>query len=193
MLRRTLLLGAAAVALTGCASSMAVKGTLSPEYKSGSIESMSILPILYASKAAAYTPSVQAEVALALGEKNKNLRIMSTNETLTRLMTGDAAQQARNMSFAVFDRTAINKEEVAKLHKVLGVDAVVVSGYGDLPEEKLVKMSLYIVDLRSGEVIWSGESAQWLPAAQFGSQFGSDMSVLMQKGLESLHKLMPAL
>lgn len=195
MLRRTLLLGAAML-LAGCAANPtqapAGSGTLAADYVKGSIKSVVMLPVLHASKAAVYQPALQSELTLALQVKNKDLRFMATNEALTRLMTGDAAGQSRSVASAVFEQTPINAAELKKLHDVLDIDAAIVCGYQTAGGEA-VEMPVYILDMRSGKIVWSGVSRGWVAPQKGQGRFDASLDNSMRAGLTDLHAIMPAL
>lgn len=193
MLRRNFLLSAA-VLLAGCASSPSnLQAVLADDYVLGSVTSVVMLPILDASKAAVYQPTLQSELALSLQEKNKSLRFMSTNEALTRLMTGDAAGASKSLAIDVFNKNKINPSDLNKVHAVLGIDAAIVCGFVDSDDKKLVNMPVTILDLRTGRTIWQGVSTGWLAADENHNRFSSSLAAAMKEGLGNLHKLLPAL
>lgn len=190
MLRRTFLFGSA-LALTGCAATGPIsKGALSADYAEGSVTSVVVLPLLYSSRVAAYQPTVQFELAAALQEKNPKLRFMATNEALTRLSTGDGVLASRDLSYAVFNKQEVKAEDLKKVQTVLGVDAAMIGGYVNA-EGNRVEMPLSIIDLRNGEVIWTGVSAGWFKSSVTDKRFSSDLDITMKEGLSKLHSMMP--
>lgn len=191
MLRRTFLLGAA-VLLSGCAiHNVASDGILAPGYVQGSVKSVVMFPLLNASKAAVYQPTIQTEMALALQAKNKDLRFMATNEALTRAMTGDAAGELRRLSDAVFNDKPIAAEDLKRVHEVLGIDAAIVCGFTG--SDKTVEMPIHILDLRNGQTIWQGVSEGWAGASADANRFSSTLARDMEEGIIDLHKRLPAL
>ncbi len=190
MLRRTFLFGTA-LALTGCAATGPIsKGALSSDYAEGSVTSVVVLPLLYSSRVAAYQPTVQFELAAALQEKNPKLRFMATNEALTRLSTGDGVLASRDLSYAVFNKQEVKAEDLKKVQTVLGVDAAMIGGYVNA-EGNRVEMPLSIIDLRNGEIIWTGVSAGWFKSSVTDKRFSSDLDITMKEGLSKLHSMMP--
>ena len=190
MLRRTLLLGAAAM-LAGCAVTGQSAGSLNPNYVKGSVKSIVMLPVLNPSVAAVYQPALQSELALSLQQKNLQLRFMATNEALTRLMTGDAAGESRSLVAAVYGKTPVNADDLKKVHNVLGVDAAVICGFEKSGSD--IDMPVYILDLRSGQTIWSGVAKGWQPASAVKGKFAASLGKAMEEGLVDLHKKLPAL
>ncbi len=185
-------MGAAAL-LAGCAVSKnpAAQGTLNPNYVKGSVKSIVMLPVLNAATAAVYHPMLQSELALYLQEKNKSLRFMATNEAMTRLMTGDGALQSRSLASDVFNQKPVDPASLKVVHDLLGVDAAVVCGFVDGSGGTL-DMPTYIVDLRTGETIWSGVATGWKRATDKG-HFAAGLNKVMEDGLVSLARQLPAL
>ncbi len=193
MFRRTLLLLSAVLMLGGCSfGNSSLTGNLAADYVKGSIKSVVMFPVLNPLKAAVYQPALQSELTLALQEKNNTLRFMATNEALTRLMTSDTALASRNVAEAVFNQTPINQDEVKTLYSVLGIDAAIICGYTAV-DEKTVEMPVYILDLRSGQVIWHGVSKGWQAPVPGQGRFSPALSKAMTDGLVNLHKILPVL
>ena len=131
MLRRTFLLGAAAL-VAGCAANGPAKstGTLAADYAAGSVSSIVMLPVLNPSRAAVHQPTLQYELALTIQEKNKTLRFMATNEAMTRFMTSGDALHPRSFAADVFAGKTPDPKDVEAVHAVLGIDAAVVRLHG---------------------------------------------------------------
>ena len=54
-------------------------------------------------------------------------------------------------------------------------------------------MPVYILDLRSGQTIWSGVAKGWQPASAVKGKFAASLGKAMEEGLVDLHKKLPAL
>lgn len=193
MLRRTFLLGAAAL-VAGCAANGPAKSTgmLAADYAAGSVSSIVMLPVLNPSRAAVHQPTLQYELALTIQEKNKTLRFMATNEAMTRFMTSGDALHPRSFAADVFAGKTPDPKDVEAVHAVLGIDAAVVCGYTE-PVGGDVDMRIVIVDLRTGRTIWTGVSRGWKAPKSSQGRFDGSLAQAMKPGLVGLTDLMPAL